>query len=114
MPLKLWVKAAEMRKWVVLLLPMVIAACSGGVHEDSGRDPSKLDPAMEIQARSLEERANLAAAQVEQEALAELQRVEAEARANAAASSAAAANSDTSPTTESPRPSRGANQPAST
>ena len=102
-----------MRVWPVLLMPLMLAACSGGAHEDSGRDPSKLDAAMETQARSLEERANLAAAQVEQEALAELQRVEAEARATAA-TSASSAGEDTAPAADTDRPSREANQPAST
>lgn len=82
-----------MRGWPVLMVAIALAGCSGGTHQDNGRDPSQLDPAMETQARSLEERANLAAAQVEREALAELERVEAEARAAATAESAQAAGS---------------------
>lgn len=72
------------RRIAPVLLMLVVAGCSGGQQQSDRRDPSKLDSAMETQARSLEARANQAAALAEREALTELERVEAEARVRAA------------------------------
>ena len=66
-----------MKQGAVLAAMALLTACSGGEQAAGDEDPSKLSAELEVRASEIEQRADEAAAAVERESEAELQRLQA-------------------------------------